>query len=134
MPQLTINLDSLLQEARRAVQRTPTQLQSSTAVDDGELINTIGEPLDISNTPHTALVYTSSDKGTDVQSPFSRIAEQQTAVQQLAELQQQYELKQQQVEVLQAQIQRLCSYVEAAVANDPTSSNSVSNQASQSYP
>jgi hypothetical protein len=139
MSQLSIRLDNLLQEAKRAAQRSPRAKQRHTQ--DGQqptedLIS--ASPFGLSSTStitaqdspgfeaaagliETGSLGTSSTGSTAVQQQSSG-----DLAQQLAAAKEQCGLKQQEVEVLQAQVQRLCAFVESAVANEAEAGAGVS--------
>jgi hypothetical protein len=139
MSQLSIKLDSLLQEAKRAVQRSPKTKQRSTL--DGQqpgeahigaspfgLFSNTRKTSNFSNGDEEATSF--SDAGTigtcSSDSPAQQPQYSGDLAQQLAAANEQCSLKQQEVEVLQAQVQRLCAFVESAVASEAEADAGVS--------
>lgn len=139
MSQLSIKLDNLLQEAKRAVQRSPKAKQRHTqdrprggedlitatrfGLFSGSLVTakhgSSEEDLAVLN--ESGILATSSSNTTDEQQQSGG-----DLAQQLAAAKEQCSLKQQEVEVLQAQVQRLCAFVESAVANEAEADAGVS--------
>jgi hypothetical protein len=145
MSQLSVKLDSLLQEAKRAVQRSPRAKQRSTL--DGQqpgeahvgaspfgLFSTARISSKLSNGDEEATGF--SEAGTIGTCSSDSAAQQQQysgdLAQQLAAATEQCSLKQQEVEVLQAQVQRLCAFVESAVASEAEADGGVSSSVENS--
>jgi hypothetical protein len=138
MSQLSIKLDSLLQEAKRAVQCSPrTKLRSTLDGQQPREAHVGASPVGLfSNARLTSKLNVDeeatpfSEAGTiGTCSSDSPALQQQYSgdlAQQLAAAKEQCSLKQQEVEVLQAQVQRLCAFVESAVANEAEADAGVS--------
>jgi hypothetical protein len=139
MSQLSIKLDSLLQEAKRAVQRSPRTKQRTTL--DGQQpggTHVDASPFGLFNNNCKTSKFSTGDENATGFSKAGTIgtcssdspAQQQQysgdLAQQLAAATEQCSLKQQEVEVLQAQVQRLCAFVESTVASEAEADAGVS--------